>query len=257
MPSQIGRGRVRVAARIAVLLADLGGAVELEAAAEEPGAARLGLAVPVAVRGHDREVLLARVLDRVVRARRRHVRVDAVFLAAVVAADPGQAFARRRSAGGHPLGRACANHLSFCRRAAVKSPTGRKRSGLMPARPASTFGCIGDEADALGVVERREGQAGRALDQSDPGPVVRVPDREVLLVRRPTAWRRSPSSTLPPTRRRRWSLRCRLACRERCEAQASPGRCRRSSRRPGACRGTATGPRAWSRHRRRIPYSGS
>ena len=95
------------AGRIAVLLADLGDAVELQAAAVEAGPVRLRLAVPVAVRRHDREVLLARVLDRIVGAGRRHAGVDAVFLAAVVAADPGQALARRRRAARASARRAC------------------------------------------------------------------------------------------------------------------------------------------------------
>ena len=171
-------------AEITVLLADLRDAVELEAAAVEPRSARLGLAVPVAVRGHDREVLLAGVLHRVVRARRRHVGVDAVFLAAVVAADPSQAFARRRSARGNLLEELGEPLLLLAagarvevadRQEAKRVDAGRGRRGLRLHR---------DEADALGVVERREGQAGCALDERDPGPVIGVPDGEVVLLGR-------------------------------------------------------------------------
>jgi hypothetical protein len=102
VPSQIGRGEYG-SLRSPSCWPTLVDAVELEAAAEVPRTARLGLAVPVPVGGHDREVLLARVLDRVVSTRGRHVGVDAVFLAAVVAADASEAFARRRGAGGNLL----------------------------------------------------------------------------------------------------------------------------------------------------------
>ena len=88
LPSRVRRHRVEVA----VLLADAGHAVDLH----RTGADGLGVVVPVAVRRHDREVLLARVLDGIL----RHAGVDAVGLAGIVPADPRQALASRRGATG-------------------------------------------------------------------------------------------------------------------------------------------------------------
>ena len=73
--------------KVVVLVADRRGAVELHRSC----ARRFALGVPVAIGGQDGEVLLAGVLHRVA----GHAEVDAVLLAAVMAAHTGQSFAGR------------------------------------------------------------------------------------------------------------------------------------------------------------------
>ena len=83
----------------AVLVADRRDAVELD----RTGADTLRVVVPVTIGRHDGEVLLARVLNGIGAAGGAavaHAGVDAVGLAAVVAADACQAFTGRRRAAG-------------------------------------------------------------------------------------------------------------------------------------------------------------
>ena len=75
------------------MIAHQGGAVQLHRATT----GRFALGVPVTVGGHDGEVLLAGILNRI----SGHARVDAVLLAAIVAAHAGQAFTRGRRASGN------------------------------------------------------------------------------------------------------------------------------------------------------------
>ena len=114
------------------------------------------------------------------RVRTIHAVVDAVELAGVVAADASQAFARWRGATGllrkHLrvpgllVQRAEVVHLQV----AIAVDASRGRQVLRLDR---------DEADSLAVVQGREGEARRALQQCQPGAVEGIPNREVRLLR--------------------------------------------------------------------------
>ena len=175
---RIGVGGQRVEG--AILLADPCHAVDLHRA----GADGFGVVVPVAVGRHDREVLLARVLDRIL----RHAGIDAIGLAGVVATDPGQAFTRRRGAAGllreqfgEPGG--ALGRIEVGDRQVLGGIDRRVERVTRDRDVERVLRVDRDEADPEAVGERREGQARRALDHGDPDPVERVPDGEVGLLR--------------------------------------------------------------------------
>ena len=152
----------------AVLLADERAAVDLNRAT----ARSFGAGIPVAVGRHDREVLLARVLNRVL----RHAGVDAVGHARIVAAHPRQALARRRRAVGR-----LRKQLAEPGRALGRVEVVDREVLARVDRPARrrVFRLDRNEADAEAVGQRCERQARGALGQAHARAVVRVPDREV------------------------------------------------------------------------------
>ena len=162
------RGQAGRVGQCTVLLADQGRAVDLH----RTSAGRFGVGIPVAVGGHDREVLLARVLHRVL----AHAGVDAVGHAGVVATDTRETLAGWRRAArrlreqlvepGGALGR-----IEVVDRQELARVDGRTRWCV--------FRVDRQKADTEAVGQWRECQTRGALGQADAGAVVRVPDREV------------------------------------------------------------------------------
>ncbi|KFB69499.1 MAG: hypothetical protein CAPSK01_000762 [Candidatus Accumulibacter vicinus] len=126
-----------------------------------------GRHVPVAVGGHDGEVLLARKLDRVT----AHATVDAVLLAGKVSTDPRQSLTGRRRSARH-LAEQLAEPVASLRRIEIGD---RQIVGA-----AAQIGIDGDETDTTAVRQWHEGEADGAFDQTDPGPVEGVPVGKIL-----------------------------------------------------------------------------
>lgn len=144
-----------------------------------PAAWCFGLIIPVTVSGHDGEILLTGVLDRIT----GHVGIDTVLFTGKVATNTRQTFTRRR----RPARPLC-EQFGIPRSSLGRVEIGNRQilGGVDPVVGRCILWLNRDETNPEAIGQCIECQTGRALDQAHPCPVVGVPIGKILpLVARP------------------------------------------------------------------------
>ena len=107
----------------------------------------------------------------------RHVRVDTILLARIVATNTRQAFTRRGCATG-----LLSKKFGIPSRPLrlVKVTDGKVLCRINPGIAGSCLGLHRNETNPKTIGQRIEGKAGRTLGQTHPGAIVGIPVGEIL-----------------------------------------------------------------------------
>ena len=125
------------------------------------------IAIPVAVRAQDHEVLLAGQLNRA----RVHAVVDTCRHIGEIAAYAGSSFAQWRGS----VEAGTVKLLIPARFLATAPGGGKIIYTQIAAGEDWTTGINGDEADAICIIQRRKTAAGGGLHHAHTGPVIGIP----------------------------------------------------------------------------------